>query len=36
MSYPVSVVDGISPGIAKRLLAAKIRTTGKLLLLPGL
>jgi hypothetical protein len=31
MSYPVSVVDGISPGIAKRLLAAKIRTTGKLL-----
>jgi hypothetical protein len=31
MSYPVSVIDGISPGIAKRLLAAKIRTTGKLL-----
>jgi len=31
MSYPVSVVDGISPGVAKKLLAAKIRTTGKLL-----
>jgi hypothetical protein len=31
MSYPVSVIDGISPGIAKRLLAAKVRTTGKLL-----
>jgi hypothetical protein len=31
MSYPVSVIDSISPGIAKTLLAAKIRTTGKLL-----
>jgi hypothetical protein len=31
MSYPVSVVDGVSPGVAKKLLAIKIRTTGKLL-----
>ena len=31
MPYPICVVDGISPGIAKKLLAAKIRTTAKLL-----
>jgi predicted flap endonuclease-1-like 5' DNA nuclease len=31
MPYPIGVVDGVSPGIAKRLLDAKIRTTAKLL-----
>lgn len=31
MPYPIAVVDCISPGIAKRLLDAKIRTTAKLL-----
>jgi predicted flap endonuclease-1-like 5' DNA nuclease len=31
MPYPICVVDGVSPGIAKRLLDAKIRTTAKLL-----
>jgi hypothetical protein len=35
MPYPICVVDGISPGIAKKLLAAKIRTTTKLLQLAG-
>jgi len=31
MPYPIVVVDCVSPGIAKRLLDAKIRTTAKLL-----
>jgi predicted flap endonuclease-1-like 5' DNA nuclease len=31
MPYPICVVDGVSPGIAKKLLDAKIRTTAKLL-----
>jgi hypothetical protein len=31
MPYPIDVVDGISPGIAKKLVDAKIRTTQKLL-----
>jgi hypothetical protein len=35
MPYPICVVDGISPGIAKKLLAAKIRTTAKLLQAAG-
>jgi hypothetical protein len=35
MPYPICVVDGISPGIAKKLLAAKIRTTTKLLQAAG-
>jgi hypothetical protein len=35
MPYPIGVVDGISPGIAKKLLAAKIRTTTKLLQVAG-
>src|SRR6478736_6677856 len=35
MPYPICVLDGISPGIAKKLLAAKIRTTTKLLQLAG-
>ena len=35
MPYPICVVDGISPGIAKKLLASKIRTTTKLLQLAG-
>lgn len=35
MPYPIGVVDGISPGIAKKLLAAKIRTTTKLLRAAG-
>ena len=35
MPYPICVVDGISPGIAKKLLAAKIRTTTKLLQVAG-
>jgi Domain of unknown function (DUF4332) len=35
MSYPVSVIECICPGIAKRLLAARIRTTGKLLKMAG-
>jgi hypothetical protein len=35
MPYPIDVVDGISPGIAQKLLAAKIRTTTKLLQLAG-
>jgi hypothetical protein len=35
MPYPIGVVDGISPGIAKKLLAAKIRTTTKLLQMAG-
>ncbi len=35
MPYPIGVVDGISPGIAKKLLAAKIRTTTRLLQAAG-
>ena len=35
MPYPICVLDGISPGIAKKLLAAKIRTTTKLLQVAG-
>jgi Domain of unknown function (DUF4332) len=35
MAYPICVVDGISPGIAKKLLAARIRTTAKLLQAAG-
>jgi hypothetical protein len=35
MPYPICVVDGISPGIARKLLAAKIRTTTKLLQAAG-
>ena len=35
MPYPICVVDGISPGIANKLLAAKIRTTTKLLQAAG-
>jgi hypothetical protein len=35
MPYPICVVDGISPGIAKKLLAARIRTTTKLLQVAG-
>ncbi|MBV8511321.1 MAG: DUF4332 domain-containing protein [Xanthobacteraceae bacterium] len=35
MAYPICVVDGISPGIANKLLAAKIRTTAKLLQAAG-
>jgi len=35
MPYPICVVDGISPGIAKKLLAARIRTTAKLLQAAG-
>jgi Domain of unknown function (DUF4332) len=35
MPYPICVVDGISPGIAKKLLAARIRTTTKLLQAAG-
>jgi hypothetical protein len=35
MAYPICVVDGISPGIGKKLLAAKIRTTAKLLQAAG-
>jgi Domain of unknown function (DUF4332) len=35
MPYPIGVVDGISPGIARKLLAAKIRTTTKLLQAAG-
>src|SRR5262249_47351456 len=31
MPYPIGVVDGISPGIAKKLVDAKVRTTRKLL-----
>jgi hypothetical protein len=31
MPYPIGVVDGISPGIAKKLVDAKIRTTSRLL-----
>jgi Domain of unknown function (DUF4332) len=31
MPYPIGVVDGVSPGIAKKFLDAKIRTTAKLL-----
>lgn len=31
MSYPVSVIDSVCPGVAKKLLAIKIRTTAKLL-----
>jgi hypothetical protein len=31
MPYPICVVDGIHPGIAKKLVDAKIRTTSRLL-----
>ncbi len=31
MPYPICVVDGISPGVAKKLLDARVKTTRKLL-----